>query len=380
MQKDVVIIGGGVIGASIAYYLSKMGITNVAVIEKSYISSGATGRCGGGIRQQWTSPENVKLAMESVKLFESFKDELNMDIEFYQGGYLLLAYTDEEVQRFKDQIKMQKSLGLDVNLLTPNEALKIVPDLNLNELKAAAFCPTDGHANPFLVNFAYIKKAQEFGVEVFRNTKVIDIIVNNGKIEKVITDKMEIQTSIVINAAGGWASEISEMVGIKLPILPYRHQILITEPVEHFLDPLVMSFAKNIYFRQTQHGSIIMGESNYDEVVGYNHRASWQFLESISKKITFFLPKLKDLSIVRQWSGLYATTPDALPIIDEFNEVSKFIVAGGYSGHGFMLAPITGKLVAEMIKFSKPISLNIDQLKFKRFLDSKNISSEKNVV
>ncbi len=380
MHKDVVIIGGGVIGASVAYYLAKMGITDVVVVEKSYISSGATGRCGGGIRQQWTSPENVKLAMESVKLFESFKDELGMDIEFYQGGYLLLAYTDEEVERFKNQISMQKSLGLDVSLLTPKEALDVVPYLNLDQLKAAAYCPTDGHANPFLVNFAYIKKAEKLGVTVLKNTTVKEIVVNNGKIEKVITDKGEIETSIVVNAAGGWAAEIGQMVKIDLPIVPYRHQILVTEPVEHFLDPLVMSFSKNIYFRQTEHGSLVMGESNYEEVPGYNHKASWQFLESIAKKITFFIPRLKDLSIVRQWSGLYATTPDALPIIDEFENVSRFITVGGYSGHGFMLAPISGKLVAEMIKFNKPTSLNIDQLKFNRFSESKKLSGEKNVV
>jgi sarcosine oxidase subunit beta len=163
-------------------------------------------------------------------------------------------------------------------------------------------------------------------------------------------------------------------------VVPYRHQILVTEPVEHFLDPLVMSFSKNIYFRQTEHGSLVMGESNYDEVPGYNHKASWQFLESISKKITFFIPKLKDLSIVRQWSGLYATTPDALPIIDEFDSVTRFIFVGGYSGHGFMLAPISGKLVAEMIKFGSPQSLNIDQLKFARFSDSSSLQGEKNVV
>ncbi len=380
MYKDVIIIGGGIIGASVAYYLGKMGITNVAVIEKSYISSGATGRCGGGIRQQWTSPENVKLAMESVKLFENFEQELGEDIEFYQGGYLLLAYTDEEVDRFKTQIAMQKSLGLKVELLTPKEALSVVPYLNLAELKAAAYCPSDGHANPFLANFAYINRAKDFGIEVFENTEVKNIVVNDGKIEKVITNNGEINTHIVVNAAGGWAKQIGEMVNLDLPIIPYRHQILVTEPVEHFLDPLVMSFSKNIYFRQTKHGSLVMGESYYDEVPGINHKASWQFLESISKKITFFIPKLKDLSIVRQWSGLYATTPDALPIIDEFDSISRFILVGGYSGHGFMLAPISGKLVAEMIKYEKPQSLNIDQLKFNRFLNSNNISGEKNVV
>jgi sarcosine oxidase subunit beta len=141
-----------------------------------------------------------------------------------------------------------------------------------------------------------------------------------------------------------------------------------------------MSFSKNIYFRQTEHGSLVMGESYYEEIPGYNHKSSWKFLESISEKITFFMPKIKDISIVRQWAGLYATTPDALPIIDEFDSVSRFIFVGGYSGHGFMLAPISGKLVAEMVKFGSPKSLNIDQLKFNRFLNSSTLHGEKNVV
>ncbi len=380
MKADVVVIGGGIIGTSIAYHLSKFGV-DVALFERSYISSGSTGRCAGGIRQQWSSPMNVRLAMESVRMFEKFKEEVGYDIEYYSGGYLLLAYTDEEVDRFKKQVKMQREQGLDVYLLSPSEVKKQFSSLNIDRLKLSAYCPTDGHANPHLANFAYVEAAKKEGARIYDHTEVTGIVMNGDRITGVITDKMgKVETKIVVNAAGAKSRDIAKMVGKDLPVEPYRHQILVTEWLPHVLDPLIVDFYHNIYFRQTMHGSFIMGQSDPDEKPGVNLNARWQFLHEISHKITFLMPMMENVSVVRQWAGIYVMSPDAQPIIDELEGVSRMICATGYSGHGFMLAPITGKLVAEWVIYGNPRSMDISNLSLKRFEGGKRIEMERNVV
>lgn len=348
---NAVIIGGGVVGTSIAYNLAKLGMTDISVIERESLSGGATGRCGAGVRAQWGTEMNLRMAMASVRMFESMNEDLGYDddIEFNQGGYLLLAYTDEGWNQFKKNVELQRAHGLKVDLLTPEGAKEVVPHLNTEGLLGATFCPTDGHCNPFKVTDAYAKAARRLGARIYTQTEVTGIKKQGDRISGVETSKGFISSPIVINAAGGWSHDVAAMVGLDIPTFSERHQILITEPVDHMQDPMVMSFHHGLYCQQTPHGSFIMGLGDPTEKPGYNIEASWQFLEEMAQKITWLLPPLRNLRVVRQWAGLYNMTPDATPILGPASEVPGFHMAVGFSGHGFMIAPAVGVLLAESI-------------------------------
>ncbi|SHF31530.1 sarcosine oxidase subunit beta [Marinitoga hydrogenitolerans DSM 16785] len=349
-KASVVIIGGGVIGVSIAYNLAKAGLKDVVLLEKKYLAYGATGRCGAGVRQQWGTKQNCILSRESVKIFENINDilETDIDIEFKQKGYLLLAYTEKEWNQFKKNVKLQNSLGINSKLLTPQEAKEIVPFLNTEKLLGAAFYDKDGHANPFLTTIAYAQAAKRLGVEINKGVEVKNIYIKNGRIKGVYTDKGFIETEKVVNAAGGWSAEIGKMAGVDLPVYSERHEILATEPVNEILGPMVMSFSYNIYCQQTPHGSFVMGEGPKKSVEN-NIKSTWQFLESIAEKVTWLLPPTKNLRVVRQWAGYYNISPDHQPIVGDCKEIEGFYMAIGFSGHGFMLAPAVGILMKDII-------------------------------
>lgn len=349
-KAEVVIIGGGVIGCAIAYHLAANGQKDIVVLEKQFLASGSTGRCGAGVRQQWGTEMNCRLSSGSARDFENMNEELEYDgdIEFIQGGYLLVAYTDHQVEQFKKNVILQNSLGIKSKFLTPLEAKEIVPHLNIAPLMAATFHDKDGHANPFHVTQAYANAARRLGVEINTYTTVTGIKREGDKVTGVITDKGEISAPIVVNAAGGYADVVAQMAGVDIPTYSERHQILVTEPVEAFQGPMVMSFHHNTYCQQTPHGSFIMGMG---EVEPHGHRimSSWQFLKEMSDKITEMLPPLRHLRVVRQWAGLYHMSPDRTPILGSTDQLKGFEMALGFSGHGFMIAPMTGRLMAAHI-------------------------------
>ena len=365
-KADIVIIGGGVVGCSIAYNLAKLGAKNIILLEKNTLASGATGRCGAGIRQQFGTKMNCILARESIKIFENLSQELEYDIELNQGGYLILAYTEKEVNQFKKNIALEQSLNIKARFITVEEAKEIVPPLNTEGILAATFCPTDGHANPFKTNFAYAEAAERLGVKIYTFTEVKEIETENHKIVAVNTDKGKVLTPIVVNAAGGYSGIIGKMVGVDIPVYSQRHQILITEPVDPLFRPMLMSFSRNFYCQQTPHGSIIMGFGDPNERKDGDIGSSWQFAQEMAQKMTAVLPLLKEVSMVRQWAGLYNVSPDAQPILGEHPQIGGFFMALGFSGHGFMLAPITSKLIAELI-LKERTSLPIDKLDIGRF-------------
>lgn len=365
-KADIVIIGGGVVGCSIAYNLAKLGAKNIILLEKNTLASGATGRCGAGIRQQFGTKMNCILARESIKIFENLSQELEYDIELNQGGYLILAYTEKEVNQFKKNVALEQSLNIKARFITVEEAKEIVPPLNTEGILAATFCPTDGHANPFKTNFAYAEAAERLGVKIYTFTEVKEIETENHKIVAVNTDKGKVLTPIVVNAAGGYSGIIGKMVGVDIPVYSQRHQILITEPVDPLFRPMLMSFSRNFYCQQTPHGSIIMGFGDPNERKDGDIGSSWQFAQEMAQKMTAVLPLLKEVSMVRQWAGLYNMSPDAQPILGEHPQIEGFYMAIGFSGHGFMLAPITSKLIAELI-LKERTSLPIDKLDIGRF-------------
>lgn len=367
-SADVVVIGGGVIGCSTAYNLAKLGAGKVAVVEKGYLASGATGRCGAGMRMQWGTETNCLLSRESVKMLANLPErlEVDVDIEFTQNGYLLLAYGDKMETQFKKNLELQRSLDIPSRWVTPREALEIVPFLNIDELRGAAYCAEDGHCNPFMVTEAYARAARNLQVEIYTETEVQGIETKNGNILAVRTNQGEIKTNTVVNAAGGYAKTIGRMAGIELPIFPERHEILVTEPVEPTMGPMVMSFYHNLYCQQSPHGSFIMGIGHPDEPESFDIRSSWQFLRDMASRVVGILPPLAKLNIIRQWAGLYDMCPDRTPILGSSPQLKRFYTAAGFSGHGFMISPITGQLMAEMI-LNQPTTFPVQMFDAGRF-------------
>lgn len=369
-RADIVVIGGGVVGCSVAYHLAAMGAGKVVLIERRYLASGSTGRCGAGVRQQWGTVTNCTLAREAVRMFETLGEELGYEhgIEFKQGGYLILAYTETQWEQFKKNVALQRSLGIEVDILTPEEARGVVPYLNTEGLIGATFCSKDGHANPFHTTLAYGEAARRLGAKILTFTEVTGIAVDGGRIRGVTTSKGEISTDIVVNCSGAYAGLVAKLAGIDLPLYAERHQILVTEPVEPVQGPMVISFHHGLYCQQTPHGSFIMGVGDPNEPRSFETGSTWEFLEDMARKVTWLLPPLADLRIVRQWAGLYDMSPDRQPVLGAVPQVDGYYHASGFSGHGFMVAPIVGKLMAELIltgETSIPIGM-LDAGRFER--------------
>lgn len=367
---DAVVIGGGIVGCATAYNLAKLGCKKVVLVEEKYLTSGATGRCGAGVRMQWGTEPNCILARDSIKMLENLEEELEYpgSIEFKQSGYLLLAYTEKMVEQFHMNIGLQHRLGIPSCWVTPEEVKEIVPHLNTQGLHGATYCPKDGHCNPFKTTDAYAQAAKRLGVEILTYTKVTDLPRNSDKIKGIETTAGIIETPLVIACAGAYTRQLARLVGVDLPIYPERHQILVTEPVEPLLGPMVMSFYHGTYCQQVPHGGFLMGLGDPHEVKDFNEDSTWQFLHETAAKITFMLPVLKEVRVVRQWSGLYDLTPDKTQILGAIPEVPGFFVAAGFSGHGFMMAPVVGKLMAEVM-LGLELQYPIEMYGVKRFAE-----------
>jgi sarcosine oxidase subunit beta len=378
-KADVVIIGGGVNGCSLAYRLAKKGL-DVVVVEKKYLSSGATGACGAGIRQQWSTRENASLAIQSVKIFEQLSKELGQDIEFRQGGYLIAVHDEKEMKQVEKNVAMQRSLGLKVAILKPEEITDVVPILDVKGMRAigATFCPTDGHANPFKTTFAYADAARRFGAEINTHTTVTEVKTTHKAIRAVVTDQKTIQTSVVVNAAGIYSKSIAEMVKIKLPLNPFRKEIMATERLQPLFEAMVISFKDGIYFSQQKEGQIVGGIPISEEKAGYKTMPTFEFLQYMAQTLTRYAPILKHVNLLRHWTGFYDVTPDARPILGEVKEVKGFLQCNGFSGHGFMMSPMVSKLLTDLIIDGKT-SGELENLSLERF-KSKKIEKELSVV
>ncbi len=365
---EAVVIGGGIVGVSTAYNLAKLGCKKVVLIEEKYLASGATGRCGAGVRMQWGTEPNCVLSRDSIQMLENLEEELgyNDSIEFKQSGYLLLAYNEKMVEQFHKNLGLQHRLGIPSRWVTPEEAKELVPHLNLKGLLGATYCEKDGHCNPFKTTDAYAQAAKRLGVEIMTYTKVTNLLKKGDRINGVETTSGTIEAPLVISCAGSYTKQLGQMVGVDLPITPERHQILVTEPVEPTMGPMLMSFYHGIYCQQVPHGGFLMGLGDPNEIKDFNIDSSWQFMQEMAAKITFMLPILKELRVVRQWAGLYDLTPDKTQILGAVPEVPGFFVAAGFSGHGFMIAPVVGKLMAEVMLGMEP-DYPIDMYGVKRF-------------
>ncbi|MEJ2219996.1 MAG: FAD-binding oxidoreductase [Desulfobacterales bacterium] len=348
-KADIVIIGGGVMGCAIAYNLAREGLKPV-VIEKSDIGGEASGANGGGVRQSARNLKEMPLAIESIQIYGQLHEELGMDLEYTREGNLRLCTSEEELETMRASVENQKAANLDLEMLDRKQVLDINPHIG-DKVLGASFCPTDGHVNPFLVTYAFFQKAKSLGARVFTHEKVKDIRLQKNKVSAVITDKQTFETDLVINAAGVAGRNVANMVGLDLPMRPVFSEAMITEPYPPLFKQMI-GHAKGLFYgRQTMHGSFFWGGFvGTEQFIHREGKPLFHFIgPAISDMVIDFFPILKDVNVIRTWSGLIAQMSDAIPVLGFTEEVPGFVFATGFSGHGFGLAPVIGRLISELI-------------------------------
>ncbi len=346
-RAEIVIIGGGVMGLALAWQLARRGVRDIVVLEQGYLCFGSSGRNGGGVRQQWSTEDHIRLARRSVSLYRRLASETGINIWFRQGGYLFLCRSKEQAQWMEENVELQNRLGVPTRLLDPAQAAKLVPGLNTDGVELCSYNSTDGVLFPWPVVWGLARAATELGVEINTFCRVTAIDVRDGRIVKVVTDKGSIATPRVVNAAGGWSASVARLAGVELPNKPYRHEILVTEPLKPFLKPMVCDLSDGTYFSQTMRGEICGGISDPLEPPSMNTSSSLRFLGRMARALCRLIPRLAGVKVLRQWAGYYDETPDGNPVLGRTPGVEGFIQLNGFGGHGFMLAPAVAEAMAD---------------------------------
>lgn len=377
---DSVIIGGGVMGASIAYHLAIRGQENILLLEKErFFGEGATGRCAGGVRYQFATEVNIRLSLESLPMLECFEEEIGQTIDYQKSGYLFLLTNKKDIAIFEHNMSLQRQLGVGTEWWSGDEIRRRLPMMNLEDVLAGTFNAMDGLVDPNSVVMGYISAAQRMGVSAVTDTEVTGIQTQHGRVTAVDTTAGRISTPVVINAAGPWAGLVGEMAGVDIPITPLRRQMLTTTPLPELPDdfPFVIDFAQALYFHREGTG-LLTGMSNPNETPGFDQNVDLEWeLVNLEAAIAR-LPLLENAGLASHWAGLYENTPDAHPIFGR-TPVEGFIVCAGFSGHGFMHGPIAGKLITEIILDGYARTVDVSMLDLARF-DKGRLIQEYNVV
>jgi sarcosine oxidase subunit beta len=345
-KAKVVIIGGGIMGLALAWNLTLEGETDVVVIDKGYLCAGASGRNGGGIRAQWGTPTLISLARRSIELMERFARDMGINVWFRQGGYLFLAKSDEVVKRIEKSATLHNAHGVPTQILTPDAARDVVPQLTMKGIKAAAWNPKDAVIFPWPFVWGYANQAQKKGVKVETFTNVQGFEQRGGKITKVITDRGDIACDTVVLAAGAWSPQVARLAGVHLPNQPHRHEICSSEPLKPFLGPLVSVLDSGLYFSQSMRGEIVGGMGDHHEPAGMNLGSTERFLTRYAQALIEQMPQVGRIKILRQWAGPYDVTPDNSPILGRTPGLPNLLQMSGFVGHGFMMAPAVAERMA----------------------------------
>ena len=377
---DIVIIGGGVMGASTAYHLAKRGIKNIVLLEKEeFFGTGATGRCAGGVRYQFSTEINVRLSLESLPMLECFREEIGQDVNYRQCGYLLVATNEADASAFQRNVELQNRLGVQTQLLSGDDVRARLPLMTFEDAIAGTFNQKDGLVDPNSVVAGYLSVAQKMGVKALTRVEVKGIRVRGDEVEAVETTQGAIQTRTIVNAAGPWAGLIGKMARVEIPIVPIRRQWFTTNRLNEIPEdfPFVIDFGQSLYFHRENEG-LLIGMSNQDEKPGFDQNVDEEFefvnLEAAIER----MPLLERASRASHWAGLYEVTPDAHPIFGASN-VKGFSICAGFSGHGFMHGPVAGKLMAEYILDGKFSTVDVSMLDLARF-EERRLIKEYNVV
>ena len=350
---DVVIIGGGVHGLAAAYYLGRRGVRSVAVLDKSYIGAGASGRNTAIIRSNYRTPEGVAFYDESVKLYEGLSAELGYNILFSQQGHLTLAHTDSAINGLRVRAEINQLCGVDSRLIWRDEIARLVPAMDCSRrprypVLAALYHAPGGIVRHDAVVWGYARGASRAGVEIHPFTEVTGIDRANGAVTRVRTTRGDLATGVVLNATAGFCSTIAAMVGLTLPITTHPLQAFVTEPLEAFLDKVIVSSNLHVYVSQTDRGECVIG-SEIDPYTSYSHRSTLPFLEATAHHTLELFPCLKHVRVLRQWAGICDMTPDYSPIMGEVPGIRGFYLDVGWGTYGFKAGPVSGRRMAELI-------------------------------
>jgi len=366
-SADIVIIGAGAIGASIAYQLGRRGARDVVVLERDTIGAGSTSKAAGGIRVQFATRVEIELSLRAIAFFKRFEDEMGVPCDFHQEGYLFVVTDEPTLARFRENVALQRSMGADVRVIAPDDARALVPALNVDDALAAVWGPADGHASPNDVVQAYAAQARARGVRIVEETPVTGIVVERGRVAGVLTPAGTIATRLVVNAAGPWAPLVGRMAGLELPVDPRRRHIFVTDAfdgIRHPL-PLVTDTGSGFYCRSEQ-GAILMSPGDIGEVTEYEARVDWSVLELAVEKAVRRIPALEGAQVRHAWAGLRPLTPDGRAILDWAPGVEGLYLAVGFCGHGFQHSPGVGETVAEVLLDGRS-TLDIHDLRLGRF-------------
>jgi len=380
-RYDVVVIGAGVHGLSIAYYLAKNhNITNVAVLDKVYLGGGNSGRNTAIIRANYMTVEGVHFYSESLKLYEELSKELNFNLLFSQIGHLSLAHTDSAVNGLWRRTEVNKTLGVNSRVIWPDEIKRLVPALDTSErprytVKAALYHAPGGVIRHDAVVWGYARGVERHGGEVHPRTEVITIDMKDHQVTGVRTDKGEvIRADCVVNATSGYCTTVSKMVGVDLPVVTHPLQACVTEPLKPFLDKVVVSANLHVYVYQTDRGELVMG-SEIDPYSSYSQGSTLETLESIVAHALELFPGLKHVRVLRQWGGLCDMTPDYSPILGEVDGLKGFVLDVGWGTYGFKAGPVSGKRIAELIATKRTPDI-IKPFRLSRFREDRLVSEK----
>ena len=376
---DVVIIGAGVHGLATAYYLGKLGVTNVAVLERGYLGSGNSGRNTAIIRANYRTPEGIPFYHESVRLYEELSQELGYNVLFSQQGHLTLAHTDSAVNGLRVRAEANALLGVDSRLIDPDEIKRLVPAIDISHhprypIQAALYHPPGGIVRHDAVVWGYARGADRIGIEIHPHTEVQGIKTKNGQVTAVQTNQGEVRAGMIVNATSGWCSTIAQMVGVNLPIISHPLQACVTEPLKPFLDKVIVSSNLHVYVNQTDRGELVLG-AEIDPYSSYSVASTLPTLEMMAAHTLELFPALEEVRVLRQWTGVCDMTPDYSPIMGEVPGVQGFLVDVGWGTYGFKAGPVSGKTMAELIATGKTPDL-IKPFALSRFYEDRLVGEK----
>jgi len=379
-NADAVIIGGGIIGLAAAFNLAKLKFGKIVVVEKEmFLGSGATSKCAGGIRAQFFSKSNIEMSMKSEEILVNFEEITGYPAIFNQVGYMFLLSDEKELADFSRAVELQRSLGLEVELIDPDQINKLAPKVKTDDILKATFCRQDGLADPNDLVQGYASASRNLGVEILVETEVTGIKTNSNSIEGVSTKKGVIDCPLVVNAAGPYAGVIAKMAGASLPVEPVRRQIVTTAALD-FVGPdfpMVVDVKSGLYFHREAPG-LLLGWADSSVEPGFDESVDPDYTDNIIMKALDRIPVLETAGVSNSWAGLYEITPDHHAIIGPSREIKGLFYINGFSGHGLMHAPAAGLVAAESI-CGKETTVDISPLSEERF-EKGAVSEETNVI
>jgi sarcosine oxidase subunit beta len=379
-NADAVVIGGGIIGLATAFNLAKFRFGKVVVVEKElFLGSGSTSKCAGGIRAQFSTKINIQMSMKSEKILVNFEEETGYPAVYDQVGYMFLLSDEKELNEYSKAMELQRSLGLKVDLIDRSDINRIAPPVKTDDIIKATFCREDGLADPSDLIQGYATAGRRLGVEMLVETEVTGFRMDGDTIKGILTNKGNLDSPLIINAAGPYARIVGEMAGANVPVDPIRRQIVTTGALDYIEStfPMVVDVRSGLYFHKESPG-LLLGWADKSVKPGFDISVDPEYTDTILMKALERVPRLEDAEVSKSWAGLYETTPDHHSIIGYASEVKGMFIVSGFSGHGLMHAPAAGLVAAEIICGKEP-SIDITPLSPQRFTKGL-VSEETNVI